>query len=56
MFSRYLLIGALAATQAFAATDGLLCVDQVVIDLFDAINSIRVDTTSSTAYIALAAN
>lgn len=51
----------LLAMSAFAGTvnasaDGLLCVAQDLIDVFDAINSVRGDMTDAATYTKLSTN
>ena len=44
------------ASVSYAVADGLLCVDQNLIDVFDSINKIRSEMTSASAYTALNTN
>ena len=57
-FATSLTLGVFSSLAAIAnaAADGLLCVDQDLIDVFAAINAIRTDMTSAAAYVALNAN
>jgi uncharacterized protein (DUF2147 family) len=54
-FASALALGAFASF-AHAATDGILCVNQNLIDVFDAINAVRATMTSAASYTALDAN
>lgn len=52
----YLLAMVAFAGKVNAAADGLLCVATDLIDVFDAINSVRGEMTSSSTYTKLDAN
>jgi len=56
-FTTIALIGATLTQMAVAQLGtGLLCVDEDLIDIFNAINSIRTDLTTSTVYTNLVAD